>query len=276
MAPSRIRARALVYAGFIATGVASVATELFLEWFLHGSIFRYSINLIPIGAILLGTVGASGGIRLARVLHVRLGVFDLIAMLGIAAGTVAGIYLMAYFSATTARGVHLSSLMHFRDFLPLALTQTHISTNGQDTGAAGLWGYPLFALQVIGCFAAYVGCYYFLRSIPNCEQCKRYLDVIGKRQIGPVPIAAANDLLLLARKAQWTNYAVVINSWRGVELPRKAARARILIKLRQCAGCLREHLSEQVQIGDGEKWQMASKAARNVYLPRGISIRAAV
>ena len=232
---------------------------------------------IPIGALLLGIVGASGGIRLARVLQVRLGIVDLIGMLGIATGTVLGVYMIAYDTATTTRGVHLSGLMSFSDFLPLAITHTHIQSNGKDMGAAGpWWGYALFTLQAVGCCAAYVGSYWLLREIPRCDRCKRYLDVVGKRSIGPLPITAANDLLTRARKANWAQYAAVINDWHGVDLPHKVARARILLSLRQCEGCLSQHLSEKVQIGDGEKWRMESKATRAVFLPPGTSIRAAV
>lgn len=277
MAPGSFAARAIVYVGFIATGIASVATELLLEWLFRGSLFRYSINLIPIGALLLGIVGVSGGIWLARVLQVRLGILDLMGMLGIAAGTVLGVYIIPYLTTTTQRGAHLSGLMSFGDFLPLAITHTHIQMNGNDVGVAGPWkGYALFALQVVGCCAAYVGGYCLLRDIPRCDRCNRYLDVVGTRRIGPFPPAAANELLTRARKASWTQYAAVINDWHSVDLPNKVVQARIMLALRQCEGCLRQHLSEKVQIGDGKKWQLQSNATRRVFLPAGTSIRNAV
>lgn len=266
--------RSIVFAGFVAAGIASLLTELLVEWLFHGSMFKYSISFIPVGAILLGVIGASGGLWLARTLHVPLYIIDLMVMLGIAVGTVTGIYFIEYMTATGIHGQRLFRLMSFRDFLPLVITKTHIHFNGIDEGEAGPWGgYTLFALQVFGFCAAHVGGYFFLRGIPRCNRCKRYLDVVGRRTIGPLPIPAIKDLLMRARRASWAEYVAVINNWRGADLPPKVAQAQLLIELRRCAECSREHLSEQIQVGNGEKWQTMRQGARAIFVPPGTSIR---
>ena len=120
MSLSPLLRRAVVFAAFAASSSVAVGVELFVNWLFGFSLFRFSMAFIPIGAIILGIVGASGGIIAARHLQVRLGIVDLTAALVAGFAIVIGIFVIYYWTATI-RDVNARQTMSFYDFLPLSI-----------------------------------------------------------------------------------------------------------------------------------------------------------
>ena len=159
--------------GFLATTILIALLHIKFKIYVFG----WSVNFIPIGALIAGALASSLYGFMCKSLHVRAGASILLQVVVIAS---ASFFLFYYLEYILANRVALQG--SFVDFLNRIITLQDVYFGHQDQplGRAGQYGYIIFAAD----WAAYVTGGLFalllLRGALVCDVCDLYLRRIGR------------------------------------------------------------------------------------------------
>ncbi len=137
----------------------------------------YANYVLPVGALLVGLVAASGYGIAAWLGGYRIS--------GTTLWLVAGIQFLAYLAAQYVEYLQLAPGMAFLKFFDFSTRQFAFENDGGGMGSPlGTLGYGVRALEVLGFVGGSVLVPLMLRSRPFCESCGRYMRV---KMLGYLP-----------------------------------------------------------------------------------------
>ena len=133
--------------------------------------------VIPIGAALVGMLGASGAILAARYFRIVPKILDAAFMVIIAAATMILIYYLDYATLVLDDGRRASDLIDFGSYVDLVLTKSHMRVGraGHDTGEVGQLGYARAAIESAGFLIGGAATFLFISGMARCSDCESYL-----------------------------------------------------------------------------------------------------
>jgi hypothetical protein len=134
--------------------------------------------VIPVGAGLVGVLGASGAILAARYFNIMPTILDAVLMVVIVVATMLLIHYLDYATLVLDDGRRASDLIDLASYVDFVLTKSHmrVGRGGQiDTGEVGQLGYALAAIEFAGFLVGGVATFHFIGSMARCDDCGWYL-----------------------------------------------------------------------------------------------------
>ena len=239
----------------VAAAVANVALAHYAGFNLFGLTLWF---VIPVGAIIVGAIAASGAIVAARLFDIRPSMLQsVISAAIIGAATMLLIYFLEY-NTLEVRGSKLRSLIDFWTYVDLSLTKTHmrLSRSQQDLGEAGDLGY-LFALLKLGGFV--LGAFFIfalIRGMAACPRCGAYFKTLRTKKSSDLPVeeAAAVHQHFMAGDVAAIREAV---AWPPAPrtLEKKQPKARLIYKLCQCPKCASRAVIGSMLVSGGREFR---------------------
>lgn len=174
----------------LVTCVIAAAVNLWIARNWGFNVFGFTLWLIiPVGAIIVGMLAASGAFLAARLLHVRPTTLQsLVSSVVIGTATMALIYYLDY-QALTVRGVRVREAIDFWSYLDLVLTKTSIrSMKGADMAPPGGLGYLLALIKLAGFVIGSFIIFAFIGALTVCWRCGAYMSSLRSRTTTDLPI----------------------------------------------------------------------------------------
>ena len=167
----------------ITSVLAAIANILISNWFSI-NIFSFGFwVIIPVGAVLIGAVGASGGYLACQYFNVRPNLFDLIALVLVAVLTMFLIYFLDYQTLVLDNGVKAADVVDFGTYIDVVITKSHmrVGRGMTDTGEVGGLGYGLLAIRFVGVLVGGLIVFFALKALDLCETCNVYYKKIATK-----------------------------------------------------------------------------------------------
>jgi len=232
---------------------------------------------VPVGAGLVGMLGASGAILAARYFNIQPTVFDALLMVVVAAGTMILIYYLDYATLVLNDGRKASDLVDFGTYVDFVLTKSHMRMGRGaqiDTGEVGQLGYALALIEFVGFLIGGGATFIFIKSSPRCADCGSYLRKLKMKKTKELTFDEAGKMIELFKAGDVAAVQGVI-AWAppGRTLDRKSEKALITFVLLGCPKCETEVIVAKVNAFNGKEWKdvPALETRRNV--SSGLSLR---
>jgi len=168
---------AVLFVAMVITCLLAAAANVAITRLIDLNLFTFKLwFVIPVGAIGMGILAASGAIIAARTLHIVPTVTDAVLMVVIAAATMVLIYYGDYATLTLDDGRKVADIVSFGTYVDLMLTKTHmrIGTTRVDTGEVGVFGYALGAIEFAGFLLGGAAAFGIIKGLPRCAECGSY------------------------------------------------------------------------------------------------------
>lgn len=226
----------------IGSGV-SVAVAALIYWLVNLVGYPFHLQslwfVIPVGAYLCGMVAGVGYWLSLRWFDRRpTGWTYLFAGLGGAFSYVV-IYVLMWWMMEF-EGTMVREVIGFSDFLQLSIEHQRIRfEHGQAEGfEVGKWGYPKFAINVLGFALGVVSVVAMVGEKPYCPRCRRYLRTVGKQ------VRSSSDPEATAVALQPTIAGVLsgriqeaVDRHAGLSMPGARGLFTTTIAVAACPGC---------------------------------------
>lgn len=263
--------------------VSSVATA-FLEVYLS-RLFGFSIFtamfwfVIPIGAIGLGCVAASGYYFASMRLHNRPSKALLVQMVAIAGMTQVLIYYLAFATSHLADGRLVSVALTFGQYMDAVLTSGHIQMTlayapvHPESGEVGRLGYVLALIQFVGFLLGGAVVWGRLSKLPFCPSCQTYRKKLGTntRHFFNKPSATKYYQRALSSFNSQDAFLATLADGAEDEVGRKNPSFRIQLHLFVCPQCKNQELDSVVyEVEEKRGWQ--PRLAKRLSVPSGVDL----
>jgi hypothetical protein len=268
---------AVLFVAMVITCLLAAAANVAITRLIDLNLFTFKLwFVIPVGAIGMGILAASGAIIAARTFHIVPTVADAVLMVVIAAATMVLIYYGDYATLTLKDGRKVSDLIGFVDYVDLILTRTHmrISTGHLDTGEVGAFGYALGAIEFIGFLLGGAATFGIIKGLPRCVECGSYLRKLMSRKTKELTYDEADKVIGAFRSGD-LNAVRQAMTWAPPErkLDRKEQKAVITFSLLGCPKCATEAVTASVNAFNGKEWNVVTSLASRRELTRGLTWR---
>lgn len=239
----------------IAAAVGNVALAHYAGFNLFGLTFWF---VIPLGAIIVGAIAASGAIVAARLLDIRPSLWQsIISATIVGAGTMLLIYFLEY-NTLEVRGMKIRTLVDFWTYVDLSLTKSHMRLGRarQDLGEAGDLGY-LFMLLKLGGFV--LGAFFIfalIRGMAACPRCGAYFRTLRTKKSADLPIDEAAEVhqQFMSGEVAAIHQAV---TWppQPRAMDKKEPKARLIYKLCACPKCALHAVIGTMEVSGGREFK---------------------
>jgi hypothetical protein len=265
--------------------VSSMATA-FLDVYLS-RLFGFSIFtamgwfVIPIGAIMLGCVAASGYYFASTWLNSRPSKALLIQMVAVAGATQLLIYYLAFVTTHLIDGRPVSAVLTFGQYLDAILTTGHIQLAlayvpvRPESGEVGRLGYVLALIQFVGFLLGGAVVWGKLSKLPFCPSCHTYRKKLGTytRHFFNRPSATNYYERAFASLASKDAFLATLADGAEDEVGRKYPSFRIQLRLFACPKCKNQELDSTVyEVDDKQAWRARPQLARRLSVPYGVDL----
>jgi hypothetical protein len=262
--------------GVVAFALTVVAVTA-IERLTGFNLFTFSLWVIlPVGALLTGAAAASGYYFGSLFFHIRPNWFLLVQIIFVAAVAQIAIYYGEYNSLILDDGTKASTLVSFRDYLDISLTQTHlrIGRAAVDTGEVGSLGYWLAGIEFLGFIAGGVFVFLMLLIRPACKNCSRYLRKLLKhnQQFNDQEEFAHYYDTVFQHPVDSTDFSEWMH-WQPHQGKPKAGTVSSVTTLLGCPHCKSQMISQEVKILTDREWKDVSSLSRNIQIPDGIDLK---
>jgi hypothetical protein len=242
------------------------------------NIFTVKVWLIvPVGAVGLGMLGASGAILAARYFNIQPTIIDAMLMVVVAAATMVLIYYFDYATFVLGDGRRATDLVDFATYLDLILTKTHMRMGrggGVDTGEVGQMGYYLAGIEFLGFLIGGAATFFFIRGLWRCADCGSYLRKLKTKKTKELTSEEASTVIELFKAGDLETVQKLM-AWAPPKrtLDRKDQKVLILFNLFGCPKCKAEVISARVNAFDGKEWKDVPSLTTRRNLSSGLSLR---
>lgn len=233
--------------------------------------------VIPIGAGLVGMLGASGAFLAARYFNIVPTILDAAVMVVIAAATMVLIYYLDYATLVLDDGRRRASdLINFTSYVDLVLTKSHMRVGraGQiDTGEVGQLGYALAIIEFVGFLVGGAATFLFIKGMARCGGCGSYLRKLKTKRTKELTFDEAGKVIDLFNRGDLDTMQSLL-AWAPPE--RKLGnsdKALVVFDLLGCSKCKTEAITAKVKVFGGREWKDVSSLAARRNLVSGISLR---
>lgn len=263
----------------MATSLLAVAIQLACLKFFDFNLFSFTVNLIlPVGALLLGLVAASGFYFAAVRVNQKPDILALALLLVIAAATQALMYYGVYADFKASDTTGLTADIGYVDFVRYLLEHQRyqISNHGHNTfeeaKELGKLGYAAALLEYAGLAAGGVILYKTLQAKPACNACGKYEKPVGKKLTHT--FADSGDAVRFVTTLQ----ATPVESLPAILPPNNTVsrmKASVLchIRLIGCADCQSDSLYIETLKKNGKAYTKVPELSDKKALPQGHSLR---
>jgi hypothetical protein len=231
---------------------------------------------IPVGAGLVGMLGASGAILAARYFNVVPTILDAVFMVIIAAATMLLIYYLDYVTLVLDDGRKASDLVDFVSYVDLVLTKSHMRLGRAaqvDTGEVGQLGYALAAIEFAGFLVGGAVAFVFIKGMARCGGCGSYLRKLKTKRTKELTFDETDKVIDLFNRGDLETIQGLL-AWAPRERKLgKAQKALITIDLLGCPKCKTEAITAKVQVFNGREWKDVPSLAARRNLVSGLSLR---
>jgi hypothetical protein len=232
--------------------------------------------IIPVGAGIVGMLGASGAILAARYFNIVPTIIDAVFMVVIAAATMLLIYYLDYATLVLDDGRRASDLIDFASYVDLVLTTSHMRVGraGQiDTGEVGQFGYWLAAIEFVGFLVGGATAFLFIKGMARCGECGSYLRKLKTKQTKELTFDETDQVINLFNRGDLETMRSLL-AW--VPPERKlvdSKKALVVYDLLGCSKCKTEVLVAKVKAFNGKEWQDVPSLGARRNLESGLSLR---
>ena len=239
----------------VVAAVANVALAHYAGFNLFGLTLWF---VIPVGALIVGAVAASGAIVAARLLDIRPSLWQsIVSATLVGAATMLLIYFLEY-NTLEVRGTKIRTLVDFWTYVDLSLTKSHmrLGRSRQDLGEAGDLGY-LFMLLKLGGFV--LGAFFIftlIRGMAACPRCGAYFKTVRTKKSSDLPIEEAaavherfvqGDVPAIQQAVTWPPEPRTLN--------KKEPRARLTYKFCRCPKCALRAVIGTLEVSGGREFK---------------------
>ncbi|HVY56524.1 MAG TPA: hypothetical protein VHA77_01605 [Xanthobacteraceae bacterium] len=233
--------------------------------------------VIPVGAMCVGMLGASGAILAARYFHIQPTIVDAVLMVVAAIATMVLIYYLDYTTFVLSDGRKASDLFDFTSFVDLVLTKAHMRMGrgaGIDTGEVGELGYALAALEFVGFLVGGAATFLIIKGLWRCADCGSYLRKLKSKSTKELTFEEASKLIELFKGGDLEMVQRVM-AWTPAHrsFDDKENRALIAFNLFGCPTCKAEVISTHVSAFNGKEWKDVPELTTRRNLTPGLSLR---
>ena len=262
--------------------VTSFLTACLLSWIeVRWGHALYSFTfwfVIPIGAICVGMMAATGFMIAARVLNVRPARSTLAVIIVSSMTMFVAIQWLDY-TWMTVDGQAISSAISFQDFLSFTISHTsmqvgvrgHFSDTGIQLGGGG---YLFVAVQIVGFLIGGVSIYLILTGMTYCERCSKYFSAKGSQlryYRTAEDLQEATSAVLSEMQTGRVQHSVLIHASGGSESSKDAFFSSDL-ELKECKGCGRHWTKFQGKKKAGNEWKEISGLSLAIYSEEPIEL----
>lgn len=239
----------------VVAAVANVALAHYAGFKLFGLTLWF---VIPVGALIVGAVAASGAIVAARLFDIRPSLWQsIISATLIGGATMLLIYFLEY-NTLQVRGTKIRTLVDFWTYVDLSLTKSHMRLGRarQDLGEAGDLGY-LFILLKLGGFV--LGAFFIfalIRGMAACPRCGAYFKTVRTKKSSDLPVEEAaavherfiqGDVPAIQQAVTWPPEPCKLN--------KKEPKARLIYKLCRCPKCALGAVIGTLEVSGGREFK---------------------
>lgn len=231
--------------------------------------------VIPVGAGLVGMLGASGAILAARYFNIVPTILDAVFMVVIAAATMLLIYYLDYATLVLDDGRKASDLIDFASYVDLVLTKSHMRLGraGQiDTGEVGQFGYWLAAIEFAGFLVGGAATFLFIRGMARCGDCGSYLRKLKTKRTKELTFDETDRIIDLFNRGDLETVQGLL-AWAPRERKLDSKKGLITFDLLGCPKCKTEAVTAKVQVFNGREWKDVPSLAARRNLVSGLSLR---
>lgn len=268
---------AVLFVAMVITCLLAAAANVAITRLIDLNLFTFKLwFVIPVGAIGMGILAASGAIIAARTLHIVPTRADAVLIVVIAAATMVLIYYGDYATLTLDNGRKVADMVSFGTYVDLMLTKTHmrIGTTRVDTGEVGVFGYALGAIEFAGFLLGGAAAFGIIKGLPRCAECGSYQRKLKTKKSKEMTFDEAGkvidtfrsgDLKAVQRAFEWAPPERTFD--------RKAEKAVVIFNLLACPKCSTEAVTAKVNAFNGKEWNFVTSLASRRELARGLSWR---
>ncbi|MES3023108.1 MAG: hypothetical protein V4857_16205 [Pseudomonadota bacterium] len=258
----------------LATSLLAALINVGIAYLFDFNLFTLSFwVIVPVGAIMLGLVAASGyhigSVRFNRKPNKIL----LLQMLLIAGITMLLIYWIGYRMMRFADGGYVADNLPFGEFLQISLTKASYAVGRSAAQEAGSFGYFLAAIQFVGFLLGGLVVYMMLATKAMCASCELYLDKLASKRKEYADASAASEYFdtLFTLPADGPAFAGLIQAEANLQHAEHGA-LRIDTHLLACPKCQVQTIDETVQGHNGKSWKLVQELDRRLVLPKGLNL----
>jgi hypothetical protein len=231
--------------------------------------------IIPVGAGIVGMLGASGAILAARYFNIVPTIIDAVFMVVIAAATMLLIYYLDYATLVLDDGRKASDLIDFASYVDLVLTKSHMRLGraGQiDSGEVGQFGYWLAAIEFAGFLVGGGATFLFIKGMAQCGNCGSYLRKLKTKGTKELTFDETDKVIDLFNRGDIETVQGLL-AWAPRERKLDSKKAFITFDLLGCPKCKTEAITAKVQVFNGREWKDVPSLAARRNLVSGLSLR---
>jgi hypothetical protein len=240
------------------TSVLTALANLLVENIVGINVFSFGLWLIiPVGAVIIGMGGASGGFLACKYFNIMPSKLDAIALILIAAFTMFLIYYMGYSTLVLDDGVLAKDVVDFGTYLDVVVTKAHMKVGralNHDTGEVGSFGYWLLVIRFVGVLIGGFAIFASLKELPVCSDCDVYFKKIGVKENLQPNSDTAQTILDKIRSGNEEDYASAIQS-----TGKGDCDVKIEFTLMRCPKCRSELVTEEFFVKSKDKNFVADK-----------------
>ena len=240
------------------TSVLTALANLLVENIVGINVFSFGLwVIIPVGAVLIGMGGASGGFLACKYFNIMPSKLDAIALTLIAAFTMFLIYYLGYSTLVLDDGVLAKNVVDFGTYLDVVVTKAHMKVGralNHDTGEVGSFGYWLLVIRFVGVLIGGFAIFASLKELPVCSDCDVYFKKIGVKENLQPNSDTAQTILDKIRSGTVEDYASAIES-----TGKGDCDVKIDFTLMRCPKCRSEMVTEEFFVKNKDKNFVAVK-----------------
>lgn len=266
---------AVVVGAFI-TSVLTALANVLIARTTTIDVFTFSVLFVlPIGALLIGAGGASGGLLACRYFNVRPTAIDFVVMVVIGAFTMWLIYYLDYRTLVLEDGRRASEIVPFGTYFDLVTTKSHLRVGrGQtDTGEVGSYGYWLVFFKFIGVLIGGAAVFAFLKGMAFCESCRVYFKKLAKRSTSQMTPEEGQTLYNMLHGGTVDAYQAALDMKPSDTTNKKERTVMATFTLMGCPKCKLQFMSEEFQALKGNEWRELKELSRRTDMPADVDMR---
>jgi hypothetical protein len=259
------------------TCILAAVANVIVTRMIGFNIFTFKVWLvIPMGAVGVGMLGASGAILAARYFHIQPTIIDAMLMVLVSAATMGLIYYLDYATFVLDDGRKASDLADFASYLDLILTKAHmrVGRGNVDTGEVGRMGYALAGIEFVGFLIGGAATFFFIKGLPRCADCGSYLRKHKTKKTKELMFDEASKIIELFKTGDLPTVQGVMR-WAPPDrtLDRKSEKALIVFNLLGCTKCKTEVIVASISAFNGKEWKDVPSLKSRRDLTSGLPLR---
>jgi len=234
------------------TALLTALANLLIENWFGINVFSFGLFVVlPVGAVLIGMSGASGGFLACKYFNILPNRIDALVLTAIAVFTMFLIYYLGYITLVLDDGTKASNLVDFRTYLDLVITKAHMRIGralNTDTGEVGSFGYWLLAFRFVGVLVGGFSIFINLKDLPTCMTCDVFYKKIAIKETFQANTEHAQEIYDKINSGLVDDYLYALQT-----TAKGDCDVKIKFTLMRCPKCKGEVINEEFFVKNKDK-----------------------